>query len=59
MGVQKVDGELAGDEAGDGRDDGEGFLLFQHVGGSDVGVVSDSIRFVSAARYGLQQPRYW
>lgn len=29
--MEDVDGELAGDEARDGRDDGEGFLLAQHV----------------------------
>lgn len=38
VGVEEINGELAGDKAGNGRDDGKGFLLFQHVGGSDVGV---------------------
>jgi hypothetical protein len=33
VGVEEINGELAGDEAGNGRDDGEGLLLFQHVGG--------------------------
>lgn len=50
VGVKKIDGELSRDEARDGRDDGEGFLLFQHRGlidlGSRIGFVD-----VSAARY--------
>lgn len=34
VGVEEVDGELARDEAGNRRDDGEGFFLAQH---GDVG----------------------
>jgi hypothetical protein len=37
VGVKKIDGELSGDEARDGRDNGEGFLLFQHRGLIDLG----------------------
>lgn len=50
VGVKKIDGELSRDEARDGRDDGEGFLLFQHRGLIDLGV-SYRVCYVSAARY--------
>lgn len=36
VGVEDVEGQLTGDEAGDGRDDREGLLLAKHLGGKSV-----------------------